>query len=130
MGGWVLDGFPNSQAQINLLKADRIKPLLVFILEQNEEESVRRLSNRQLDPETGNYYNVEVSPAPEELNSRLVQQDSDAEPIVRKKFKVWREFLPVIEECFRSEVVTMQSDRMIDEITEMMSDELENSMRA
>lgn len=50
--------------------------------------------------------------------------------MVRKKFKVWREFLPVMEECFRAQVVTMQSDRMVDEITEMMTDEIENSMRA
>lgn len=108
----------------------KIKPLIVFVLEQNEEESVRRLSNKQLDPETGNFYNIEVTPAPEELNGRMIQQQSDTEPVVRKKFKVWREFLPVLEESFRAQVVTMQSDRMVDEITEMMSDEIENSMRA
>ena len=71
-----------------------------------------------------------MTPAPEELNGRLIQQQSDTEPVVRKKFKVWREFLPVLEESFRAQVVTMQSDRMVDEITEMMSDEIENSMRA
>lgn len=130
VNGWVLEGFPSAKAQINLLRAMKIKPLLVFVLEQNEEESVRRLSNKQLDPETGMYYNIEVTPAPEEINGRLKQQECDTEPIVRKKFKVWREFLPVIEEAFRSQVVTMQSDRMVDEITEMMSDEIENSMRA
>ena len=88
-----------------------IKPLLVFVLEQNEEESVRRLSNKQLDPETGIFYNIEVTPAPEELNGRLIQQECDTDVVVRKKFKVWREFLPVIEEAFRAQVVTMQSDR-------------------
>ena len=51
----------------------RINPAIVFILEQAEEESIRRLSNKQVDPETGAYYNIQVMPPSDEtINSRLI----------------------------------------------------------
>ena len=130
LSGWVLEGFPTTKPQINLLKAMRIKPLLVFMFEQNEEECVRRLGNRGLDPETGLFYNVEVNPATDEAAGRLVSQDADSEPVVRKKFRAWRDDLPFVEEAFRKEAITMGADRSIEDIAEMMCEELENCMRA
>ena len=62
MSGWVLDGFPESEAQVNLLNSMRIKPSLVCIFEQSVDESVRRLSNRKVDPVTGELFNTEVNP--------------------------------------------------------------------
>lgn len=60
VNGWVLDGFPQTDAQINLLKTLKLRPSLVCMFEQPEEESVRRLSNRRVDPTTGIYYNLEI----------------------------------------------------------------------
>ncbi len=34
VNGWVLDGFPSNETQVNLLKSMRIKPTLVVLLEQ------------------------------------------------------------------------------------------------
>lgn len=73
VNGWVLDGFPENEAQVNLLRAMRIKPSLVVIFEQPVEESVRRLNNKRVDPHTGICYNTEVNPPKSEIiNSRLV----------------------------------------------------------
>ena len=33
LNGWILDGFPENEAQVNLLKSIRIKPNLVVIME-------------------------------------------------------------------------------------------------
>lgn len=60
VNGWVLDGFPQTEAQINLLKSLKIRPSLVCLFEQPEEESIRRLNNRRIDPQTGVYYNLEI----------------------------------------------------------------------
>ena len=35
VNGWVLDGFPQTEAQVNLLRSMRIKPSLVVIFEQS-----------------------------------------------------------------------------------------------
>jgi len=63
----VLDGFPENEAQINLLKSMKIKPSLVVIFEQPLDESIRRLSNKRIDPLTGTTYNTEVDPPKSEV---------------------------------------------------------------
>jgi adenylate kinase len=50
VNGWILDGFPQSEAQVNLLKAMRLKPSLVCLFEQTEQVSLNRLKNRRVDP--------------------------------------------------------------------------------
>jgi len=61
------------------------------VLEQNEDESVRRLSNKRFDPETGDEYNLEVFPPSDELVSqRLTEKQEASEKSVRKLFKTWR----------------------------------------
>lgn len=54
------------------------------MFEQAEEESIRRLSNRRIDPTTGIYYNLEVYPPKDEaIASRLIEQAEDKDKIVR-----------------------------------------------
>lgn len=73
VNGWVMEGFPENESQINLLQAIRIKPSTVFLFEQTEEESVRRLQNRKLDPESGIRYNMEINPPSDEaIMNRLI----------------------------------------------------------
>jgi len=62
LNGWVLDGFPETESQVNLLKSMRVKPSLVCIFEQGVEESVRKLAQRRVDPLTGELFNMEISP--------------------------------------------------------------------
>ncbi len=74
VNGWVLEGFPETESQINLIKAMRIKPSAVFLFEQSEEESVRRLANRRMDPLTGISYNLDVNPPSDETTlNRLIE---------------------------------------------------------
>ena len=40
VNGWILDGFPMSETQINLLKELKIKPSLVCIFDQSEEVTI------------------------------------------------------------------------------------------
>lgn len=80
MNGWILDGFPQTEAQVNLLKSMRLKPSLVCIFEQQFDESVRRLSNRRLDPLTGELFNTEVNPPKSDSQAaRLIQNKEDVD---------------------------------------------------
>ena len=131
VNGWILEGFPKSKAQIALLKAMRIKPAIVFVLEQGEEESIRRLSNKQVDPESGAYYNIQVQPPSDEtINSRLINQVCDSEAVVRKLYKGWRDQQPLVEDAYRQYIVTLQGDRSIEEVTNLIRSEIESTMRA
>lgn len=44
VNGWVLNGYPENEAQANMLRAMKVKPSLVVIFEQTVEDSVRRLT--------------------------------------------------------------------------------------
>ncbi len=54
------------------------------MFEQPEEESIRRVSNRRVDPTTGCYYNLEILPPKDEATaSRLIELAEDKEKVVR-----------------------------------------------
>ena len=119
VNGWVLDGFPETEAQVNLLRSMRVKPSLVVIFEQPVEESIRRLMNRRIDPQTGVFYNLEVSPPKSELvNSRLVQQKEDEEAVVRKRYMTWNANISQLEEAFKNVLLSCPSDKMIESIAD------------
>ena len=60
VNGWVLEGFPETEAQCNLLKAMKVSPSVVFMFEQMESESVEKLHKRRVDPKTGSIYNLDL----------------------------------------------------------------------
>lgn len=129
LNGWVIEGFPITKPQVNLLKAMRIKPQLVFVLEQSEDECVKRLSNRMLDPTTGAVYNRVTCPAPPAVEARLKHMDADSEASVRNQFKDYLDFEPALSENFRKELCTLSANKSIAELTETMCNEIENTMR-
>jgi adenylate kinase len=105
----------------------RIKPSQVFICEQNEDESVRRLSNRRIDPVTGTEYNLEVNPPSDEPTSnRMIEFIEDLEATVRKRYDTWRAQKPDIEEAFRTSIKELQADRTIDEFQDTIAEEIQS----
>jgi adenylate kinase len=127
VNGWIMDGFPQSDPQINLLKSLKIRPSLVCMFEQPEEESIRRISNRRIDPTTGIYYNLEVFPPKDEATaSRLIELLEDKERVVRQRFSIWNQQISNIEEAFKSQLLNVQSDKPVDHITDLICDAIQN----
>jgi len=97
----------------------RIQPSLVVIFEQPVEESVRRLMNKRIDPQTGITYNTEVNPPKSEIvNSRLVQQKEDQEYNVRKRYVAWNSNISNLEEAYKNMLLSCPSDKMIESIAD------------
>lgn len=75
------------------------------MFEQPEEESIRRISNRRIDPTTGIYYNLEVFPPKDEATaSRLIELSEDKERVVRQRFSIWNQQIPNVEEAYKSQL--------------------------
>ena len=90
VNGWVLDGFPETESQINLLRSMRIKPTLVCMFEQSMDESINHLQARRIDPMTGEMFNTETDPPKfESQNLRLQKLPGDKEELVRKRYAAW-----------------------------------------
>ena len=127
VNGWVLDGFPQTEAQINLLRSLRVRPSLVCLFEQPESEIMRRLQHRRVDPETGHEYNVEIR-APEDpaVLARLVALPDDAEATVKARLAAYTQQQHHIEEAYKDMLFTVQADQPIDQVTEVISDVILN----
>ena len=107
VSGWILDGFPQSEEQINFLKSIKIKPSLVCVFEQPEKTCIERLSHRRVDTETGDVVDIsKVSPSPEQAE-RLVQMKEDTEDMVKKRYSFWNQAVPRIEDAFKKVLLTI-----------------------
>jgi len=88
--GWLLDGFPRTEAQAESLNAatkeegSSILPVDAFILlEVPSETLVERVVGRRSDPETGKIYHMKFNPPEdEEIANRLVQRADDTEEAI------------------------------------------------
>jgi len=49
-----------SEAQINQLEAMKQRPHHVFMLNMPEDECLKRIGDRRIDPSTGNTYNLKL----------------------------------------------------------------------
>ena len=73
------------------------------------------------------YYNLEVFPPKDEATaSRLVELAEDKERVVRQRFAIWNQQIPSIEEAFKSQLFNVQSDKPVDQITELICDAIQN----
>ncbi len=105
--GFLLDGFPRTQAQAQALeeelrKLDRRLTAALFI-DVPDDEVVRRLSGRRVSAKTGRVYHIEFDPPKHEGRcdvdgSRLIQRDDDIPETIRNRLEVYRKnTIPVID---------------------------------
>jgi adenylate kinase len=96
--GFILDGFPRTLEQAKALSKIfddlGIKEYAVVNLDVDDDEIIRRLSNRFVCKKDGKIFNTEFdavsrdSPCPE-CGGPLVQRDDDKEDTVRKRLEVY-----------------------------------------
>jgi len=98
--GFLLDGFPRTKGQ-----ADELEKALeglgrrltaVLSIELPDEDVIRRLSGRRVNPKTGRNYHVEFDPPKNEGfddvdGTKLVQRDDDKEETVKHRLEVFHE---------------------------------------
>ena len=127
VNGWVMDGFPKTVAQVKLLKQLKIRPSKVILLECSEDVSVQRLQARKYDPLTGFYYNESNLPEDQDVVERLKSHDEDTEEVVRKRWKVWDNFIGKIEEIYDKNIFNVNTEaHCTEEITDIISEVVQN----
>lgn len=130
LNGWILDGFPQSESQIMMLKSLKINPSLVCVFEQSEDVSIHRIQHRRIDPETGTVYNMFTNPPPTEdfaIMKRLVQLQEDKDTVVRSRFEAWNSSSPRIIDAYKNVLLNvLTTENSIEQITEMITDAIQN----
>ncbi|GAB6071848.1 adenylate kinase [Venenivibrio stagnispumantis] len=87
----IFDGFPRTLNQAEsldkLLNQIGKKIDAVILFEIPDEEVIRRLSGRRIDPKTGTVYHIEFSPPPKDVE--VIQRDDDKEEVIKKRLEVY-----------------------------------------
>lgn len=93
--GYILDGFPRSVPQAEMLTgflAKRGEKIEVAVnIDVPDEEIVGRLSARRSDPETGAVYNLKFNPPPPEIADKLIQREDDKPETVKARLETYHE---------------------------------------
>ena len=126
--GYVLDGYPRNLSQAKYLSEITELSAAIF-LDVGEDELVRRLTGRRMDPETGDIYHTEFNmPDDEAVETRLVQRDDDTEKVVRDRLEVYYENTKPVIEHYREagELVEVDGeahpDDVFDRVVEVVED--------
>jgi len=86
--GWLLDGFPRTQAQAQALADDGISGDCFIMLNVPDEVLIDRVVGRRTDPETGDIYHMTFSPPTDpDVTARLVQRSDDTEEKVKVRLE-------------------------------------------
>lgn len=93
--GYILDGFPRSLPQAEMLTAflaGRGEKIDVAVnIDVPDSEIVERLSARRSDPDTGAVYNLKFNPPPAEIADKLIQRDDDKSETVQARLQTYHE---------------------------------------
>ena len=121
----IFDGFPRTVEQYNFWKnwlANRKMKLdLVIAIQINEEETIKRLSARRMDPKTSEIYNLITDPPPAGFDeSKLVHRDDDKPEAIKVRLDLYKKRTePLILELKKdTKVVELDGERPIAQIAE------------
>ena len=128
----LFDGFPRSIIQYDSLKnwltAKKVKLDIVFLLKIDEEETVRRLSARRMDPTTGKIYNLITDPPPSDIDlNSLTQRDDDKPEAIKKRLGWYKEQVTPLISALREDigVIDIDGTRPIAEIQSELTEVVE-----
>jgi len=108
--GFVLDGYPRNLAQAEYLSEQTDLTAAIF-LDVGEDELIRRLTGRRMDPETGDIYHTEFNmPDDEEIVERLVQRDDDTEEVVKDRLETYYDNTEPVIEHYREQGALIEID--------------------
>lgn len=128
----IFDGFPRTITQYETLKNwfndKNVKLDLVIVLKIDKETTIKRLSARRQDPESGKIYNLITDPPPTHIDpSKLIQREDDKPESIEKRLSWYDSLvLPLVDELKReTKVVEIDGERPIDEIQKDLIAEIE-----
>jgi adenylate kinase len=107
----IFDGFPRTLTQYNFFKNwlidKKVKLDLGIVITISENETIRRLTARRLDPATGKIYNLITEPPPSGVDiSKLVQREDDKPEAIKKRLEIYKsQTEPLIEELKKDTTV-------------------------
>eukprot|EP01060_Flectonema_neradi_P029614 TRINITY_DN412_c0_g1_i2.p1 TRINITY_DN412_c0_g1~~TRINITY_DN412_c0_g1_i2.p1 ORF type:complete len:304 (+),score=38.12 TRINITY_DN412_c0_g1_i2:47-958(+) len=99
--GWLLDGFPRTPEQAEVMKSKGLLPHSVVVLDVPNEVVIERIEGRRIDEKTGISYHLKYRPPPKNIpKNRLVQRADDTRPKIMARLESYEKNLEGLVAAF------------------------------
>lgn len=116
--GWLLDGFPRTQAQAKALADAGVSADCFLFLNVPDEILVERVVGRRTDPVTGKIYHLTFSPPPADIVDRLVHRSDDTEEKVKIRLEQFHANVEAVKDSYTDISVTVDGSQAPDKVSE------------
>jgi adenylate kinase len=116
--GWLLDGFPRTQAQAKALEEVGITADCFLFLDVPDEVLVTRVVGRRTDPVTGKIFHMTFSPPDDdEVKKRLVQRSDDTEEKVKVRLEQFHANVEAVKDSYTEISVSINGNQAPDVVS-------------
>lgn len=110
--GWLLDGFPRTQAQAKALEEAGVTADCFLFLDVPDEVLVERVVGRRTDPVTGKIYHMTFSPPKDdEIMKRLEQRSDDTEEKVKVRLEQFHTNVDAVKDSYTEIIVAIDGNQ-------------------
>lgn len=111
--GWLLDGFPRTEAQAEAMNKKGITCDVFIHLDVPDEALVERVVGRRNDPVTGKIYHMKFNPPPEDetVKERLVHRADDTEEKVKTRIGAFHKNMSSLLKIYKEKTLTIDGNR-------------------
>ena len=125
--GFILDGFPRTQAQADgltkLFEKKQLPPPLCIEIVVPEDVIIKRLTSRRICEKCGTIFDPVTNPAPPDnicpkCGGRIVQRSDDNPETIHQRLRVYHEQTAPVREYYRKmgRYVSVDGNKSIDEV--------------
>lgn len=127
--GWLLDGFPRTQAQAKALEDAGIEADCFIFLNVPDDVLVERVVGRRTDPQTGKIYHMKFSPPEDEdVKARLEQRSDDTEEKVKVRLEQFHANVDAVKDSYTDISVTIDGNQKPDVVSEEITKAVESKL--
>lgn len=128
--GFLLDGFPRTEAQAIALKELGLSIDCVVLLEVPDEKLVSRVLGRRTDKKTGKIYNINDPKNLPPEGAELVTRGDDTEETLKKRLGEFHKNIEPVVKVFGDQVKRIDGDKPPGEVWEQVEKELDTVCKA
>ena len=123
--GIVFDGFPRTLAQAKafdlMLSSLSLRLNKAMYFDLSLEESIKRISGRQIDSRNNNVYHKDSNPAPVDAEPYLISRNDDQPAKVKHRYDVYLQETEPLISHYNNHLVRIDCNQSIDDINELFN---------
>mmetsp|Transcript_14459 Transcript_14459/g.17873 ORF Transcript_14459/g.17873 Transcript_14459/m.17873 type:complete len:576 (-) Transcript_14459:1422-3149(-) len=128
-GKVLLDGFPRTRRQAEVLQEMGVKVSHFILMQVPNSVVIGRVAGRRLDPVSGEVYHIESNPPKkEEVLARLITREDDTEEKMHQRLEIYHANIKAISYFYRKQLRPVNANLHPDAVFDQIRRNLEGDM--